>query len=150
MSLSTQILDDIKTAMKARDPLTTTVLRGLKSAAKYAAIEVGGAKTELDDAAWIAVIRKEVKKRNDSIASYKKADRDDLAAKEEAELAILEKYLPAAPDAGEIEKLLCATIEELGASSRADMGKVMKAMQEKTGGAVDNKALSQLVAKALS
>lgn len=149
MAISAQILEDLKTAMKARDTVALTVLRGLKSAAKYAAIEEGGADAELDEAGWVAVIRKELKKRQDAIEGAEKANRNDLIEAEKAEVVVLEKYLPAAPSTDEVESMVSATIEELGATSRADMGKVIKAIQEKTAGAVDNRTLSQIVGKAL-
>ena len=88
-------MGDIKEAMKAKDQTALTVLRALKSAVKYAAIEKGGADAELEDGEAMAVVRKQIKQRNDSLESYESAGRADLADKEKAEIEILERYLPA-------------------------------------------------------
>ncbi len=136
--------------MKAKDTLTMTVLRNLKSAFKYAAIEQGGADSELDDAASQAVIRRELKKREDAIESFEKGGRPELAEKERAESEVLKKYLPAELPTEEVEAIIAAVIADLGATSRKDMGRVMKAVQEKTAGAVDNKKLSSLVMSKLN
>ena len=148
-TLSQQVVEDIKTAMKARDTVALNVVRALKSAMKYAAIEKHGADGELDDADAITVIRKEIKKRQDSVASYESAKRQDLADTEKAEIAVLEKYLPAAMSAEEIAKLVESVITELGATSKKDMGAVMKALQERSGGRADGKTLSMEVGKRL-
>ncbi|HYF35238.1 MAG TPA: GatB/YqeY domain-containing protein, partial [Prosthecobacter sp.] len=143
------ISEDLKTAMKAKDTVALNVIRGIKSALKYAAIEKMGAEGELGDADAMAVVRKEIKKRQDSVASYEAAAREDLAATEKAEIAILEKYLPAAMSDSELVALVESTIAELGATSKKDMGGVMKALQEKAGGRADNRLLSAEVAKRL-
>ena len=140
----------MKTAMKAKDSVTLNVVRGLKSALKYAAIEKFGAEGELDDAEAIVVIRRELKKRQDSIASYEAASRADLADVEKAEAAVLEKYLPAAMSADDLAALVDAVIAELGATSKKEMGAVMKLLQERAAGRADNKALSSEVAKRLA
>lgn len=140
----------MKTAMKAKDSVTLNVVRGLKSALKYAAIEKFGAEGELDDAEAIVVIRRELKKRQDSIASYEAASRADLAEVEKAEAAVLEKYLPAAMSADDLAALVDAVIAELGATSKKEMGAVMKLLQERAAGRADNKALSSEVAKRLA
>ena len=149
MPLSAQLLEDIKTAMKAKDAVTLETVRGLKSAIKYAAIEKAGADGELDDAETIVVIRREVKKRQDSVSQYEGAGRQDLADKEKAEIAVLERYLPAAMSAEDIAKLVEAAIAEAGATTKKDMGKVMKLVQERSGGRVDGKTLSAEVTKRL-
>jgi uncharacterized protein YqeY len=148
-NLSAQINDDLKAAMKAKDSMTLTLLRSLSSALKYAAIEKGGADTELDPADALAVVRKQVKQRQDSVTSFREGNRDDLAEKEEAEIAILEKYLPAAMSPEELTSLVEACIAEAGATSKKEMGAVMKLIQEKAAGRADNKALSQEVMKRL-
>ena len=150
MPISTQILEDMKTAMKAKDSVTLNVVRALKSAIKYAAIEKSGADGELDDTDAILVVRKEIKKRQDSIASYETAGRQELADTEKAEIAVLEKYLPAAMSAEDLVKLVEAVIAELGATSKKDMGNVMKVLQERSEGRADNRALSSEVAKRLA
>jgi uncharacterized protein YqeY len=150
MPISAQILEDMKTAMKAKDSVTLNVVRALKSAIKYAAIEKSGADGELDDTDAILVVRKEIKKRQDSIASYETAGRQELADTEKAEIAVLEKYLPAAMSAEDLVKLVEAVIAELGATSKKDMGNVMKVLQERSEGRADNRALSSEVAKRLA
>jgi len=148
--LSQQINDDLKSAMREKNTVALTVLRGLKSAIKYAAIEQGGADAELDDAAATAVIRKQIKQRQDSIQSFSDGGREDLIATEKAELEVLEKYLPAALSDEEIAALVDKAVAEAGVTSRKDMGAVMKILQESTGGRADNKTLSQLVMAKLS
>lgn len=150
MALTQQISEDIKTAMKAKDTVALNVVRGLKSALKYAAIEKLGAEGELDDVEALAVVRKEIKKRQDSVASYEAANRADLAAVEKAEIAVLEKYLPAAMSAEEVVKLVESVIAETGATAKKEMGAVMKVLQERAGGRVDNRTLSTEVSKRLA
>jgi uncharacterized protein len=150
MPLSAQILEDMKTAMKAKDSVTLNVVRNLKSAIKYAAIEKLGAEGELPDADAILVVRKEIKKRQDSIASYESAARQDLADVEKAEIAVLEKYLPAAMSQEDLVKLVESVIAELGATSKKEMGSVMKVLGERCEGRADNRALSSEVSKRLA
>ncbi len=150
MSLSAQLTEDIKTAMKAKDTVALNTVRSLKSALKYAAIEKHGADGELDDNDAIAVIRREIKKRQDSVTQYEAANRLELAATEKAEIAVLEKYLPASLSAEELEKLVADAIAETGAATKKDMGKVMKLLQERAAGRVDGKTLSAEVNKRLS
>ena len=95
-------------------------------------------------------IRKEIKKRQDSVTSYTDGGRQDLADTEKAEIAVLEKYLPAAMSAEDLVQLVEATIAEIGATSRKDMGRVMKLLQERTAGAADNRILSAEVSKRLA
>jgi len=147
---STTLMDDIKTAMKAKDSVSLTVLRALKSAIKNAAIEKGGADAELDETESLSVIRKQIKQRQDSITQFEEAGRAELAENEKAEIVILEKYLPTPLTEDEVSAIVADSISETGASSKADMGKVMKAVQEKAAGRADGKLLSQLVMKALS
>ena len=149
MTLAQRIVEDMKTAMKAKDTVALNVVRGLKSALKYAAIEKLGADGELSDADAIPVIRREIKKRQDSVASYEAAKRPDLADVEKAEIAVLEKYLPAAMSTEDVITLVEAVIAEVGATTKKDMGAVMKVLQERTEGRADNKTLSQEVSKRL-
>ncbi len=136
--------------MRAKDAHRLGVLRMLKSALKYAAIEKPGAETGLDDAEAAQVIRKQVKQRQDSIESFEKGGRGDLAAKEREELIILNAYLPRGLSAEELTKIVRETIGELGASSKAQMGAVMKSLQAKVAGRADGKTLSQEVQRQLS
>ena len=149
-SLSERVMDDLKGAMKAKDATALTVLRALKSAVKYAAIEKHGADGELGEADALAVVRKQIKQRQDSIESYEKAGRDDLAATEKAEIEVLENYLPAAMSEEDVVALVEACIAEVGAESKKEMGQVMKLLQEKAAGRADNKVLSQEVMKRLN
>ena len=121
-----------------------------KSALKYAAIKKLGADGELSESDAIPVIRKEIKKRQDSVASYEQANRQDLADTEKAEIAVLEKYLPAAMSEADVVQLVEAVIAELGATSKKDMGKVMKELGERAAGRADNRILSAEVSKRLN
>lgn len=150
MSLQSQIDEDLKNAMRAKDAARLSVLRLLKAALKNTAIEKLGADGELSDADAIAVIRKQVKQRQDSIESFEKGGRTELAAKEKAEIAVLNHYLPVAMSATELQKVVADTIHEVGATSRAQLGTVMKALQSKIAGQVDGKTLSTEVQRQLS
>src|SRR6195256_3923070 len=150
MNLPERIDTDLKDAMRAKDALKLSVLRMLKAALKNAAIEKSGADAEVSDTEAAQVIRKQVKQRQDSIESFEKGGRAELAEKEKAELSILNEYLPQPMSADEISKVVRETIVETGATSRAQMGSVMKALQGKVAGRVDGKALSAEVQKQLS
>src|SRR5262252_6311090 len=149
MTLQERIDDDLKEAMRAKDSTKLGVLRMLKSALKYAAIAKSGAEAELNEAEAAQVIRKQARQRQDSIESFEKAGRAELAEKEKGELAILNGYLPQPMSADDISKLVREAIAEIGATSRAQMGVVMKALQAKVAGRVDGKALSAEVQKQL-
>jgi uncharacterized protein YqeY len=148
MTLPERIDADLKDAMRAKDAGRLGVLRMLKSALKYAAIEKS-ADDQLDEAAASQVIRKQVKQRQDSIESFEKGGRPELAAKEKEELEILNAYLPKGLSADELTALVRETIAEVGASSKAQMGAVMKALQAKVAGRADGKTLSQEVSRQL-
>src|SRR5215467_6132319 len=137
MTLQQRVDSDLKEAMRAKDATKLAVLRMLKSALKYAAIEKSGAEAELSDAEAIQVIRKQAKQRQDSIESFEKGGRAELANKEKEELTLLNAYLPQAMSPDELAKVVRETIAELGAISRAQMGVVMKALQAKLGGRAD-------------
>ena len=150
MTLQQRVDSDLKEAMRAKDGTKLGVLRMLKSALKYAAIAKSGAESELSDAEAIQVIRKQAKQRQDSIESFEKGGRTELAEKENEELALLNTYLPQAMSSEELEKVVRETIAELGATSKAQMGAVMKALQAKAGGRADGKTLSTEVGRQLS
>lgn len=150
MTLMHRVDEDLKQAMRDKNAPRLGVLRMLKSALKYAAIEKSGAEGELNDADATQVIRKQVKQRQDSIESFEKGGRPELAAKEKEELNILQSYLPQAMSPAEVAQLVRETIAELGATSKAQMGAVMKAVQAKAAGRVDGKTLSAEVQKQLS
>ena len=147
MTLQKRIDADLMDAMRAKEAGKLSVLRGLKSALKYAAIEKADA--GVDDAAAVQVIRKQVKQRQDSIESFEKGGRPELAAKEKEELEILNAYLPKGLSADELSALVRETIAEVGATSKAQMGAVMKALQAKVAGRADGKTLSAEVQKQL-
>jgi len=149
MTIAERIDSDLKDAMRAKDAGKLTVLRMLKSAIKYVAIEKGGAEGQLDDAEAVQVIRKQVKQRQDSIESFESGGRAELAAKEKEELVILHAYLPQAMSADELSATVRETIAEAGATSRAQMGAVMKLLQTKLAGRADGKTLSQEVQRQL-
>ena len=150
MSLQQRIDSDLKDAMRAKDSVRLGVLRMLKAALKNSAIEKSGADAELNDADATQVIRKQVKQRQDSIESFEKGGRTDLVDKEKQEMAMLQAYLPQQMGAEELSNVVRDTILELNAASKAQMGAVMKALQQKIGGRVDGKTLSQEVQRQLS
>jgi uncharacterized protein YqeY len=115
-----------------------------------AAIEKSGAQAQLSDADATQVIRKQLKQRQDSIESFEKGGRAELVAKEKEELSILQSYLPQAMSADDVSKVVRETISEVGATSKAQMGAVMKALQAKVAGRADGKTLSAEVQKQLS
>ena len=150
MNLTERIDSDLKTAMREKNATKLGALRMLKAAVTNATIEKGGADSKLTDAEAIQVIRKQVKQRQDSIESFEKGGRAELAAKEKEELSILQSYLPQGMSADEISKVVRETIAEVGASSKAQMGAVMKALQVKVAGRADGKTLSAEVQRQLS
>lgn len=150
MSFQAQIDQDLKEAMKAKQAERLGVIRMLKSALKNLAIEKGGVDFVLDDATALSVVRKEMKKRQDSIEGFEKGNRPDLAAKEKAEAEILAAYLPKPFTPEEITALVRDAIAETGATSKAQMGAVMKLATERAAGRADGKALSAAVNAALS
>lgn len=150
MTFQERIDHDLKEAMKARDAEKLAVLRMLKAALKNTAIEKRGATGQLDDAEAAAVIRKQVKQRQDAIEGFEKGHRPELAAKERLELDILNAYLPKQLSPAEISALVKDAIAEAGANSKAQMGAVMKIVQTKAAGRADGKALSHEVQKQLS
>jgi len=149
MTLYQRVDSDLKDAMRAKDTVRLGVLRMLKSALKYGAIEKSGADAELNDADAAQVIRKQAKQRQDSIESFEKGGRPELAEKEKVELTILNSYLPKQMDSEELAKIVRETITEVGATTKGQMGAVMKALQEKVAGRADGKALSQEVQRQL-
>lgn len=145
--LNDQILADLKAAMLAKDNTRRDTLRMLKSAIEYAKIEQK--KEQMADADILAVIKKQIKQRQDSIDGFEKGGRADLAEKEKSEMAVLKSYLPEELSPAQLEEIVTAVIAELGATSKADMGKVMKAVQAKVAGRADGRAVSQLVGSKL-
>jgi uncharacterized protein len=138
----------MKDAMRAKDAPRLSTLRMLKSAIEYQKIEKK--QEQLTDADVTAVIKKQIKQRQDSIDGFEKGGRMDLVEKEKAELVVLKAYLPEELSAAQIEEVVKATIAELGATTKTDMGKVMKAVQAKVAGRADNRLVSQLVSANLA
>ena len=144
--LTEQIRADLTEAMKARDAARTSTLRMLQSALKYDQIEKGH---ELSDEEAMAVIRKGVKQRLDSIEQYTKGNRPELAAKEQAEMELLKGYLPAELADAELEAGLREIVTATGAQSKKDMGKVMKEATARYKGRADGKRIQEIVARLL-
>ena len=149
MDFQARIDNDLKEAMKAKQTGRLAVVRMLKSALKNAAIEQGGAEARLDQGAALAVVRKEMKKRQDAIESYQKGGRPELAAKEESEAAILAAYLPKPLSESELGMLVGECIQETGATSKAQTGTVMKLAMERSAGRADGRAISAEVSRQL-
>ena len=149
MTIQEEIDLDLKDAMRSRHAERLSVLRMLKSALTNAAIEKRGAAGGLADSEAVGVIRKQVKQRLDSIASFEKGGRPELAAKERKEIEFLTEYLPKALDENEIDQLVKDAIGEVLATSRAQIGAVMKIATEKAAGRIEGKKLIQAVQKAL-
>ena len=147
MTLGERLQQEIKTAMLARDAERLNTLRMLKSAVGYVQIEK---KTEaLSDPDFMAVVQREVKKRRDSVEQYTNGGRPELAAKETAEISVLETFLPKPLSGEELEALVRSTIQEVGATDKKQMGAVMKAVQAKVAGRADGKSISALVGRLL-
>jgi hypothetical protein len=147
MSLQERLSQEMKSAMLTKDADRLSTLRLLKSVIGYLLVE---RKTEtLSDADFVGIVQKEVKKRRDAIEQYDKGGRPELAAKEGKEINVLEAFLPKALPAEELEQLVKATIAETGATSKKNMGPVIKAVQAKAAGRADGKTISGLVGKLL-
>ena len=147
MSLKDQITEDMKTAMRAKDAVRLLTIRGLLAACKQREVDE---RIVLDDAAVIAIVDKLVKQRKDSITQFSAGNRPDLVAKEAAELALLEAYLPQRLNAEQIAAEVAGVVAELGASGPADMGKVMAAVKTRLAGKADMSLVSAAVKQALS
>ena len=143
-----KIAADMKDAMRAKDAVRLSTLRLLKSAVEYHKIEKK--QEQLTDVDVTAVIKKQIKQRQDSIEGFEKGGRADLVEKEKAELAVLKAYLPEELSQAQVEEVVKATIAELGAATKTDMGKVMKAVQTKLAGRADNRLVSQIVSANLA
>ena len=132
MSLQARLSQELKAAMLAKEADRLSTLRLLKSAVGYAQIE---RKTDnLSEADFVGLVQKEIKKRRDSIEQFEKGGRPELADKEKKEIPVLEAFLPQPLSAAELEQLIKATIQELGAATKKEMGPVIKAVQAKAAG----------------
>lgn len=147
MTIKEQLMQDMKEAMKSKQADRLGTIRQLRSAIKNKEIEQ---QQELNDDGVIAVISTAVKQRREAAQMYHDNSRPELAAKEEAELAVLQQYLPAQLGEAEIREIVAAVIAECGASSMKDMGKVMPLVMAKTKGSADGKMVNQLVREQLA
>jgi uncharacterized protein YqeY len=146
MNIKTQLNDSLKDAMKSGDEVRKRTVRMVLAAVKQAEVDK---RIELDDMAVIALIQKEVKNRRESLEEAKKVDRADLIADNEAEIKVLEVFLPKAMPAEELHAIVQAAITETGAASPADMGKVMKVVMGKVAGRAPNDMISAAVRELL-
>lgn len=146
MALVDRLQDDLKAAMKARDKDALSVIRMIRASVKNKEIERG---SELGDEEITEVLSRELKQRNDSLHEFKKAGREDLAAKTEREIAILKRYLPEQLSEGSLRQMVKETIEAVDANTKADMGKVMAALMPKVKGRADGKLVNRLVQEEL-
>ncbi|MEZ7687690.1 GatB/YqeY domain-containing protein [Neisseria sp. 20925_1_37] len=147
MSLKTQLTEDIKTAMRAKDQVSLSTIRLINAAIKQFEVDE---RTEADDAKVISILTKMVKQRKDSAKIYTEAGRQDLADKENAEIEILNRYLPQMMSAEEIKTVVEAVIAETGASGMADMGKVMGVLKTRLAGKADMGEVNKILKAALT
>jgi uncharacterized protein YqeY len=146
MDLKTQINDSVKDAMKSGDEVRKRTLRMVLAAIKQSEVDKRAA---LDDPAILSIIQKEIKNRREALEEARKAERSDLVADNEAEIRVLEGFLPKAMPAEELRALIQAAIAETGAASMTDMGKVMKAVMPKVAGRAPNDMISTMVRESL-
>lgn len=146
MNLSERLTDDMKQAMKNQDKFKLSVIRMMRASVKNLEIDL---KRPLDDNEVLEILSREVKQRKDSLQEFKKAGRDDLVADLVVEIEIISQYLPEQLTEEEIQEIVTQTIHELGASSKADMGKVMSALLPKTKGRADGKLVNQFLQQLL-
>ena len=147
MALKDRITDDMKAAMRAKEADRLSTIRMLLAAIKQREVDE---RVTLDDTAVIGVVDKLIKQRKDSVAAYQSAGRDDLVAKESAEITVLEAYLPARLSGEQIATAVAAIVAELGASGPGDMGKVMGAAKARLAGQADMGQVSAAVKAALA
>ena len=148
MSLEKQLMEQLKAAMKAKNTVTLQALRAVKSAILLAKTESSGA-GELTEDQELKILQKQVKQRKDSAALFLAQGREDLAAPELVEAKVIEQFLPEALTEEEIEGVVIATIDDMGASGMKDMGKVMGVVSKELAGKADGKTISNYVKKHL-
>lgn len=147
MSLKERITEDMKAAMRAKDAQRLSTIRMLLAACKQREVDE---RIELDDAAIVGLVDKLIKQRKDSIAAFTQGGRSDLAAKESAEIQVLQAYLPQRMGADEVAAAVAAIVASLGAAGPGDMGKVMAAAKAQLAGKAEMAAVSAAVKQALS
>ncbi len=151
MSLNDQLTEDLKQAMKAKDAVRLRTIRSLRAALKEKEIaERRDGEAHLSEEQVLAVVQKQAKQRRDAIAQYEPAGRDDLAAKEQEELEIIEAYLPKQLGDEEIRRVVQEIVAATGASSMREMGKVMSATMEQLRGRADGRRISEIARELLS
>ena len=143
MDLYENINSEIKEAMRGKDTVRLSIMRMLLAAVRNT--EITKKVKKLEDPDIVQVVQKLIKEHKESIDQFEKGNRPDLVNKEKAELDILQKYVPAQISEEELTGIVKATVQEMGATSKADTGKVMKAVMEKVKGKADGKAVNQLV-----
>ncbi len=148
MSLETKIMEDLKEAMKAKDQAAMRGIRAIKSAILL--FKTDGSGSELDEASEIKLLQKLVKQRQDSLEIYKQQNREDLAQVENDEIAVIMRYLPKQLEGAELEAAIKSIIDQTGATSIKDMGKVMGAANQQLAGKADGKSISEVVKKLLA
>ena len=148
MSLETKINNDLKTAMKAKDQVSLRGIRAIKSAIMLQ--KTDGSGIELDDASEIKLLQRLIKQRKDSLEIFEKQNREDLAVKEREEIEVISKYLPEQMSLEELEQKIKEIVEQTGASSMKDMGKVMGMASQKFAGKADGKTISGIVRNLLA
>ena len=149
MNLEQKVMTDLKAAMLAKDEKALRALRAIK-AAIILAKTAEGAGGQINDEGEVKLLQKLIKQRKDSLEIYEQQNRADLAQKEKEEIEVIEKFLPAQLSQGELKSALSSLISDLGASSPADMGKVMGAATKKFAGMADGKTINALVKELLS
>ncbi|AIQ70508.1 MULTISPECIES: GatB/YqeY domain-containing protein [Paenibacillus] len=142
MNLSERLNEDMKQAMKSKDKFTLSTIRMVRSTIKYLEIDL---KRTLDDNEVLDILSREIKQRKDALQEFESAGRDELAASTKAEIEIIMKYLPDQLSEEEIKVIVQQTIQETGASSKSEMGKVMSALMPKVKGRADGKLVNQAV-----
>lgn len=142
MNLSDRLNDDMKQAMRSQDKFKLSTIRMVRASVKNQEIDL---KRPLDDNEVLDILSREIKQRKDSLQEFKKAGRDDLVTNLAAEIDIISVYLPQQLTEEEIKVIVQQTIQETGASSKAEMGKVMTALMPKVKGRADGKLVNQLV-----
>ncbi|MGB5645626.1 GatB/YqeY domain-containing protein [Muriicola sp.] len=149
MSLQDKVMHEMKSAMKAKDTVALESLRAIKSALLMAQTEKGGAIT-LSEEDEVKMVQRLVKQRKDSAAIFIEQGREDLAATELSQIAVIEKFLPEQLSEEAVEKVVMATINKVGASGMKDMGKVMGLVSKELAGQADGKTISNIVRKNLN
>ena len=147
MSLLTTLNEDMKTAMRAKDKETLSVVRMLKASLQNEQLKLG---EELNADQELTILAREMKQRRDSVAEFKKADRQDLVDKTQAEIEIVEKYMPKQLSEDEIKTIVSAAIAKVGASSMKDFGQVMGAVMPETKGKADGNEVNRIVKELLN